>query len=475
MKTLHQFILKSYIGPLATTFFISLFVLLLQILWKYIDVLVGKGLEFITLSELFVYAILQVTPMALPLSILLASLMTFGNLGENYELTAIKASGISLYQTMKPLLLLTALLSLLAFAFSDNIMPWANRKFYSLLYSIKLHQPELEIKEKVFNQLNTFSIKVDSKDRESGKLHDVMIYDHSNAKHPASNVTIADQGLIKMDEKNNMMRITLHNGIRYEENVSNTSSGLILKDKPHYQQDVFKKQISFIDMNDSEFTKIDEAAYASHNKMKNLNQLITDIEALQHQQSKLSKHISTNNHKKLPASVTIPSGNNSSYKAPTEVKQVINHMVLANAKRNAQEDLLTINKDIRQFNSLKAEEIAHQVELHRKFTLPFTCFIFFIIGSSLGAIIRKGGLGMPVVVAIAFFIVYYLIDTFGANMVHEEILPAYIGMWLASAILSIIAIFVGYQSANDSALLQTDNIKLAVNRWFRPIARTINH
>ncbi|WP_430816550.1 LptF/LptG family permease [Carboxylicivirga sp. RSCT41] len=457
MKKLHLFTLKSFIGPLISTFFISLFVLLMQILWQYIDILVGKGLDIATISQLLFYSILQVMPMALPLAILLASLMTFGNMGENYELTAIKASGVSLLKCMKPLIILTIILSMAAYAFSDNVMPWANLKFYSLMYSIKTHQPELEIKEKEFTKLGNYSIKAENKNKESGALEDLMIYDHSNSNNPGANTTIADVGYLKMDENSNMMRITLHNGIRYEENAKNKQSSLTTSDQQFYRRDKFKRQITLIDFQNKELN-VDEAGYAGHNKMKNYKQLKGDILKYRKEQNEIVSQISQRFKHQFEYNNTAPPtpAVNSYIENQNHRQQLV---AINNAKRKTQEQLLSLKKELAHHDLLQRKEISHQVEINRKLTLPFTCIIFFFIGSSLGAIIRKGGFGMPVVIAIILFIVFYMLDTFGCNMAKKGALPVVIGTWLSSAILLIIALLLSYQSSTDSSLLNIENIR----------------
>jgi lipopolysaccharide export system permease protein len=465
MKKLHLFILKSFIGPLISTFFISLFILLLQILWRYIDILVGKGLDISTISKLLFYAILQVMPMALPLAILLASLMTFGNMGENYELTAIKASGVSLLKTMKPLIILTIFLSAVAFAFSDNVMPWANLKFYSLLHSIKTHQPELEIKEKEFINLGNYSIKAENKDKETGALENLMIYDHNNPDNPSSNTTIANVGFLKMDENINMMRITLHEGVRYEENAKNKQTSLTKADQQHYRIDKFKKQVALIDLRNKDFN-VDESGFASHNKMKNVSQLKDAIRTYQEVQdsviSKIDKqfkhHFASSTSLSINPSIITLRDNQDFSQQATTIKE---------AKRRVQEQFLYLKKELINFNSYHQQELSHQVELNRKFTLPFTCIIFFFIGSSLGAIIRKGGFGMPVVIAIILFIAFYMLDTFGCNMVKESALPVMIGTWLSPLILLIIALLLSYQSSTDSRLINIESIKDIMRRKLR--------
>ncbi|MCT4589094.1 MAG: LptF/LptG family permease [Carboxylicivirga sp.] len=465
MKKLHIFILKSYLGPLTATFFISVFILLLQLLWRFIDILVGKGLETSTLLELLFYALLQVIPMALPLAVLLASLMTFGNMGENYELTAIKASGVSLFRAMKPLIILTIFISISTYGYSNNIMPWANLKFHTLIYSIQIHKPHAEIKAGEFNTIDTYSIKVDKKDHKTGDLYGVMIYDHSNKKNPNSNVTLAKSGSIKTDKGTNMIRLTLYDGLCHEENVKKQESALSLLDQQQYRYDTFKKQIVLHDSGNKQFSKIDEAGYANHNKMKNLQQLNDGIQEYHKKHAALAKEVKANQL----AQFKHISSNNLTGKSitpnPVSTRQKI--AAIALAKRKVQDKILNLNERILQLKRLKTQEIRHLIEVHRKFTLPFTCFIFFFIGSSLGAIVRKGGLGMPVVLAIVFFIIYYLLDNFGAKMASEGELPVPMGMWFSSAILFITSVFLTYQSTTDSNLLNTDSLNAIINKLLK--------
>ena len=467
MKKLHIFILKSFIKPLAATFFISLFVLLLQILWRYIDILVGKGLDAVVLSELLLYAVLQVIPMAVPLAVLLASLMAFGNMGENYELTAIKASGISLFKTMRPLIILTAFISILTLIFSDNVMPWANLKFYSRMYAIKTHHPDQEIREGVFNKMDAYSIKVNAKDNETGTLYGVMIYDHSNVKNPNSNVTFAEKGSIKMDERSQTMQLTLLNGTKYEENVRAQNQELTKKDIQQYRRDKFKKQVTHFTMENNQLSLSDETGYTNHNKMKNLQQLNNDIHTFQKEQAQLRQGIKKRN---VVSNQIIT---NNAF-AKDEVESIIKtassrkqQIAISEAKRTIQNKRMQLNQDVLQIQRSQTKILKHQIELHRKFTLAFTCFIFFFIGSSLGAIIRKGGLGMPVVLAIGFFIIYYLLDTFGANVAIKGNAPVALCMWLSPAILLVIGMFLTYQSATDSSLLSLDDVKAYFRKRFK--------
>lgn len=454
------------------TFFIALFILVMQFLWRYVDDLVGKGLEWYVLSELLFYASLQVVPMALPLAILLSSLMTFGNLGENYELTALKAAGISLPKIMAPLVVTTIIISVAAFKFSNNLLPVANLKLYSLLYSVKQARPELDIKEKIFyDGIDQFSIKIEEKDRESNILHDIMIYDHRDRLSSGNtNVTLADSGRLFVSSDKKYMVLTLFDGTRYDEKATHESRRLRPRDLQMFRVDNFSEQTALIELKGFDFSRTDEGLFKSSDRMKNLDQLKQDEDSLNMLRGDLIKDLSSRvkimyfskaryvyrndddpNLKIIDQS--IPVNTDSIFDRFTADQK---QMTYQSALRQAQDNKQSVEDQMHFINEKDQKIIRHQMEWHRKFTLPFACFIFFFIGAPLGAIIRKGGLGMPVVISILFFITYYIIDTFGAKLAREGVWIVYQGMWLSSFILLPLGIFLTYKSSNDSALLNAD-------------------
>ncbi|WP_439184390.1 LptF/LptG family permease [Carboxylicivirga taeanensis] len=482
MKKLHLFILKSYLGPLAMTFFISLFILVMQFLWRYVDDLVGKGLDFVTLAELLFYASVQVIPMALPLAILLASLMTFGSLGENYELTAIKASGVSLLRTMKSLIYVTIVISVLAFGFSNNVLPWANLKLYTLLWSVKQKKPELEIKEQVFyDGIEDFRIKISGKDPETGLMRDVMIYDHRDSRNPNSNVTLADSGKLQISEDNGFMKLTLIDGIRFEENVQGQKKRLDDREKQRFRQDRFKKQIALFEMEGHNLERSDEKLFSGNDRMKNLAQLKNGIDTLNVQKGTLIEEVNTQTagflfqqrsyyqrrNKNMPKQAidSIPPLNYDSLLQSLNAHQQL--IAIERAKNQAQDNIRQLDGKLTRYRNYQTKVTRHYMEVHRKFTLSFACFIFFFIGAPLGAIIRKGGLGMPVVISILFFIFYYIIDTLGVKFANEGAWHVYQGMWLSSAILFPLGVFLTYKSATDSTLLNADAYRIFFQKLFK--------
>lgn len=480
MKKLHLFILKSYLSPLIMTFFISLFILVMQVLWRYVDDLVGKGMEISVLLELLFYASLQVIPMALPLAILLASLMTFGNLGENYELIAIKSAGVSLPRIMSPLIIFMVFICFGAFKFSNNILPVANLKFYSLMWSIRQTSPEFDIKEKVFyDGLTDYNIKIDRKSKTSDMLHGIMIYDHRNKLAKNSNVTLADSGKLQISEDKKYLKLTLYDGVKYDERVDDTKGRINSRSKQQFRVDHFKKQVAMVPMVGMDFNRYDEGLFKSNDRMKNLKQLSHDTDSIQlfkeKEIQKLKPRITRNYfvlHEKrsskkgnpnleeidsIPPIASIDEYPISSIdSAFTKFNPQTKVMVLESAVRRARDTKTQIDEQMISIDKSDYKLIRHKIEWHRKFTLSFACFIFFFIGAPLGAIIRKGGLGMPVVISILFFIVYYIIDTFGLKISKEAVWPPYLGIWLSSAILFPVGVFLTYKAATDSAILNSD-------------------
>ncbi len=471
MKKLHIFILKSYLGPLILTFLISMFILVMQFLWRYIDDMVGKGLEFSVLTELLFYASVQVVPMALPLAILLASLMTFGNLGENYELTAIKAAGVSLPRTMAPLIALTVAISIGAFWFSNNIMPVANLKLFSLLYSVKQARPELEIKERVFyDGVDDFRIKIDEKNQKTGMMHNLMIYDHRDKVNRNTNVTLADSGKMQLSEDKNHIMLTLYSGITYDEKVSIDKRRTSERDKQLYRRDKYDEQAVMIELQGMNFSKTDESLFKSLDKMKNLEQLRNDEDSLITEQGKYISELSNQ-----AENFYFQKGRYGLRGKQSDLTQIIDSSLTMNidslfniltpeqrkttyevAIRSVQDHKYNIDEKMSYIDREQRKINRHQMEIHRKFTLSFACLIFFFIGAPLGAIIRKGGLGMPVVISVLFFIFYYIIDTMGAKFARDGVWQVYQGMWLSSAVLAPMGMFLTYKSSTDSALLNSE-------------------
>lgn len=485
MKKLHKFVLLNYAGPLAMTFFISLFILVMQGLWRYVDDIVGKGLEISVMAELLFYVSLQVVPMALPLAILLASLMTFGNLGENYELTAMKASGVSLFRIMKPMIFVTGLVSVMAFWFSNNVLPVANLKFYSLLYSVRQQRPELELKERVYyDGVDGFRIKIGRKDRKTGALYDLIIHDHRDRVNRNVNVTMADSGFMDIDNKAGMIRLVLYSGITYDEKVTMGNRRMTERDRQMYRHDAFSQEVFQIKVDGLDFSRTSEDAFKTNDRMKDLAQLHHDRDSLSHMCDSLTRQLNTDvksytlkkaNYRYKSDSLmvlaidTVPALAVDSLAHTLTPRKMLTAM--QNALRIAKGNKQVVDERLMNYDNEHLKVNRHKMEMHRKFSLPVACILFFFVGAPLGAIIRKGGLGTPIVISVLFFIFYYVIDTFGTKMARESVWPVWCGMWLSTSVLAVIGSFLTYKSATDSALFRSeayarvaDRIKLLIRK-----------
>ncbi|MCF0191595.1 MAG: YjgP/YjgQ family permease [Marinilabiliaceae bacterium] len=479
MKKIELFVLRAYIGPLLMTFFISVFILVMQGLWRYANDIVGKGLEISVMAELLFYVSLQVVPMALPLAILLAALMTFGNLGEHYELTALKASGISLWRIMKPLVTVTLLISVVAFWFNNNVLPVANLKFYTLLLSVRQARPELEIKEKVYyDGVDGFRIKIDHKDEERGMLYDLIIHDHRDKVNRNINVTMADSGRMDINDKLGTIKLTLYSGISYDEKVALGNSRLSERERQMYRHDEFSTQIVHVKVDGLDFARADESIYKNSDRMKNLDQLGHDTDSLIHLRDSLTNQLFKNNLSNAMNRTRGRYNSDSAYRVAIDTALTLTNVdsittplsrnqtkqVISTALRLARSHKQYADESVTQYAAERLKLNRHQMEQHRKFSLPFACLLFFFIGAPLGAIIRKGGLGTPVVISVLFFIFYYIIDTLGAKMARESLWPVPYGMWLSSLILLSIGTFLTYKSATDSDLFKSEAYIKAWNR-----------
>ncbi len=470
MKKIHVLILKSYAGPLVATFFISLFVLLMQFLWKYIDDLVGKGLEWYIIAELLFYASSTFVPLALPLAILLSSLMTFGNLGEQYELVAMKASGISLRSIMKPLIILSVVISLVAFYFSNNVLPVANLKFKSLLYDVRKKRLAVNIKDGIFyNDLDNYVIRVGHKGRDGNSIYRVMIYNHTDRRGNLD-VTVADSGRMDTSPDQRYLYFKLYNGYNYQEAVERKNSR---RDQP-FQRTHFQEQVQKFDLSSFALNRTKEDLFKSNYQMLDIEQLNKAIDSLQENLYQKREHLSENflnNYKFLTIGDSL---------APDSLDStmVLKPDIISGFSKEDQSIL--IEKSLASARSLKkmleyhkgdyesgiSNIIKHKVVWHKKFTLSFACLILFFIGAPLGAIIRKGGLGLPAVISVLFFIMYHIISMIGEKSALQNAMPIGEGMWLSSAILLPLGLFLTYKATTDAPIMDMDVWNKRI-KWLR--------
>lgn len=459
--------LKSFSGPFVATLFISMFVLMMQFLWRQIDEIVGKGLDFAVIAELLFYASMTLLPMALPLAVLLSSIMTFGNLGENYELIAMKSAGVSLYRIMRPLIVCVVLLSIFAFVFSDYVIPVANLKFHSLLYDIKKQKPEMSFKEGIFsNDLEGYSIKIDRINKETGMMYGMLIYNHRDVGGNYE-VTKADSGLMNTDTKRNMMELILFHGHTYtDESMKNTATRQTFP----FRRVRFEKQILLLELPGTDLKRSDEDGFRSNARMLNISQLGSTIDSLQR----------TMHSRKVVGAKRMLSANYIKSKASTperdsalqvQAQGVVNDVdslyrsydveeqkrAVDNALQYAREVKQRTQDDMTYYLSQEESVRKNKITFHGKFTWSFACLVFFFIGAPLGAIIRKGGLGMPVVVSTLLFILYYIMYMMGERSAGEGVVEPWIGTWIAPSVMMLLGVFLTYKSVTDSEMLSTES------------------
>ncbi|TAG30879.1 MAG: YjgP/YjgQ family permease [Sphingobacteriia bacterium] len=454
IKKLDILIIRSFIGPFIAAFAISLFVLTMQFFWLYIDDLVGKGLDLITVFKLIGLVTLFWVPTALPLALLFSSIMTFGNLGESFELVAIKAAGIPLLRFMRPLLIITFFICGLAFLFANNIIPVTQLKLASLKYDIIVSKPSIEIKEGVFyDKIDGYIIKLGKKEKNDSIIHDVVIFEKIYSLQ--DNILVADRGIMRLTADKRFLEFILINGWRYQEkgvrNVTNTE----------FNRMGFKEYKKVFDMKSFQMNKSGDSAFYDP-KMLSVRQLNTAIDSLEHVDSVYIKKSKA----EVSPYLRFARYADSSWKhtknplpklAPDKLFSDSIHQSLIDAAAN---QLATIKGTVFVMATDQKEKLAslelHEIEWHRKFTLSAACLVLFLIGAPLGSIIRKGGLGTPLVFAIIFFVVFHLFNTFGEKFVKSGQTNALAGMWLSSFILIPIGAFLTYKAMRDSQLLNQE-------------------
>ena len=469
MKKVHLLVIKAFIRPFIVTFFIVMFVLLMLFLFKYIDDLIGKGFEWYVILELMWYASATNVAMALPLAMLLSSIMTFGSLGENYELVAIKAAGISLPRAMMPLIILVSTLSVSAFLFSDYMLPVANLKMGSLLWDVRNQKTAFLIEEGVFNNsIDRYSIKVQKKGDDGQTLHKILIYDHTSTNGNLT-VLMADSGKMYKTSDESSLVLKLHNGARYVEE----SGDKVYNPRQRFYRYRFKETEQKFDLTGFKMQRTDENLFKSNYAMLNLRQL-------NYYRDSTKKKADSNATTVLSGLLPMYRLSYSNFKIKTTTKvkpyegsilKVVPEESQGQAISYAQTQVRTLSENL----NLKGEEQStfdksvrrYIVEYHRKFTLAFSCLVLFFIGAPLGAIIRKGGLGLPVVVSIVFFLIFHIISTISEKSAREGSVDPALGMWIAIIVLSPLGAFLTYKAAADSVLFDVDYYKQLFQKLFK--------
>lgn len=471
MKRVDRFVLKSFIGPLVLTFFIVLIILILQFLWMYVDELAGKGLDFKVLAELIYHFALTFVPMALPLAILLASLMTFGNMGEFSELTALKASGIPLQRIMRPLILLLGTLAIVSFFFSNNVLPYSTDKARTLLWDIRRKKPDINIQAGTFyNGIPDYSIRIGRKDPENNRLENLIIYDHTERRGNVS-ITTADSGYMKLTEDETGLIMTLYNGNSFVE-IEEKNKGVSDKTYPS-RKDFFREQTIVIPLTGFDLERSEDGLFKSRAEMQNISQLTFYIDSLNQKytekvESQYTEFAKTKIYYErhyIPGYAVERDTSVSGIKKFTvfDTSHIFDSLPV-NEKRTILAKAIEDLKDSQSFLVMKNESLhydiksikKYEVEWNKKLTMSFACLVFFFIGAPLGAIIRKGGLGTPAVISIFFFVIYYVISISGQKMAEEDVVGTFAGMWAASYILLPIGVFLTYKATTDSVIMNID-------------------
>ncbi|MDR0231482.1 MAG: LptF/LptG family permease [Dysgonamonadaceae bacterium] len=470
IKRLYVFLIKTFLPLFVATFSVCLFILLMQFLWKYVDDMVGKGLDFLVLGKMFFYAALFSVPMALPLAVLLASLMTFGNLGEKFELLAMKASGISLLRVMRPTVVFVFFIAAGAFFFQNNALPPTQIKLWTLLHSIRLKSPELDIPSKTFfKEIDKYNLYISHKNPKTGMMYNLMIYDFRDGFNNAK-VTVADSGRLKTSDDKLHLILTIYNGESFENLKKQTFRNR--NEKIPYRREKFDLKEVLIAF-DANFTMEDESIASERDFSKNLNQLRVFIDSVTVEKDSIDKNIVKNLQSYTYQQALWKSTENTpnhSFQTQTQDTTIIadfdslfnekdlsqQQKIVSNAKARAE----NIKSEYQYNNFTQAEKkralIGHRIEMHRKFTLSFACLIFLFIGAPLGSIIRKGGLGMPAVLSVILFLFYYSVDIFSVKLARQSVLPVWAGMWASSFILLALGLFLTYKAVNDSVMFNAD-------------------
>ena len=487
MKKIHKLVLKAYVGPLLAIFFIVQFVLMMNFVWRYIDELTGKGLALSTISELFICGSINMVPLGLPLAMLLSAIMTMGNLGENFELLAMKSAGLSLMRILRPMLVVVGLVSVGSFYISNNLVPYTNGRMYDILYDVREQRQELKFQDGMFfNGIPNMSIRVKHQDPKTQLLHNVLIYD-TRAENGDMTTTLADSGYIRMSEDKAYLYVTLFNGRTYEHTRNSQ-----WYDRNTMREHQFERQDGTFPVDEVGATSTERNNVFTESQTRNINELEVLMDSLQLtiDKNSLSAFVPMLKNDIFARDTTIlPSDsvrfNRSEYRVfnfydslqniPMRQHAKIYSMAL-NSARSAQG---VYSFDEHSSKVAITQLYLSQVEWHRKFTLPVLIIIFFVIGASLGAIIKKGGLGTPIVISVIFFVIYYIISIPGEKMVKEGTLDATIGMWFPLVLLTPIAIYLLRKATHDTSLLDMDwydvklrklrrAVKKVIPKWLKP-------
>jgi len=464
MKQLDRLAVSQFIGPFILTFAIALFVLVMQFLWKYVDDLVGKGIDLWVLTELLFYASAKLVPLALPLAVLLASIMTMGSFGEHLEITAAKAAGISLYRFMFPLFVSSIVIAVLALLFSNYLLPKANLKFSSLLYDIRNLKPSVAIKPGIFYKgLDGFSIRAARKSDDGNKLYDLIVYDHTSGLG-SDHVITAKEGSMLQDEEKAVLTLYLINGKQYKEMPPKNP------DSSTYQmyRSSFATYEKKFDLSQFKLSRTDENYFRDLKQMLSLQQLVMQMDTVDIEENNTRLQMKDYlrpyfnffrfglDTLKPTATVNAAMNFDSVYNSKDKEAKTATLEYAINQARNVKN---YSNITIKQVEFKDRNRMSLMIEIYRKFTLAIACVVLFLVGAPLGSIIRKGGLGWPLFYAVLFFILYHVSSIIGEKLAEREKMGVFEGMWLSTFVLLPIGLFLTLKATDDSRILSADFYK----------------
>ena len=476
IKRLDLFILKAFLQLFAATFFVCLFVFMMQYTWLYIDELIGKGLSVDVLAKFFWYMALNFVPAALPPGVLLASLITFGNMGEKLELLSMKAAGVPLLRILQPLLIVVVILSGCSFYFQNNIAPEATKRLSALVWSMKQKSPELEIPEGVFySEIPGYNIFVEKKDMKTGMLYGVMIYTNVSSQEDTQ-IVLADSARLQSTADKMHLMLTMYSGERFR-NMDARSANMMKANVP-YMRETFAKEIDLIEF-DGNFNITDASLFAGNAQTKGLRNIRLGIDSLNHRIDSVGASIYEAQCRGAMERQIRNKSEKDSAHIVSEVARTaaFDSLYAGLSHEQLQSTIRTATSKVRQltaeyeFRSMITNEDnrslrIHKVEKHKKFTYSLACLLFFFIGAPLGAIIRKGGLGMPVIISVSIFIFYYIINSSGEKMAKSGAWYIPFGVWLSSMVLAPIGVFLTYKSNQDSAVFNIEGYRMFIMRLF---------
>ena len=461
MKILDKYLLKTFLTTFATVFVILFFIFILQTVWLFISELAGKDLDLLMIIKFLAFSMPRIVPLVLPLSILLASIMSFGNLAENYEFAAMKSSGISLQRAMRSLTVFIVLLSIVAFFFANNVIPFAEYKFINFRKNIAQLKPALAIAEGQFNDVGFYNIKVNKKSGPEGNtLTGITIHKKSQNGEGNKTVIKAKNGELISSEKSSILQLVLNNGYYYEDITPKNYED---RNKTPFVKSSFKKQIINIDLSELNKVDVDKESVANTNTMLNVTELKYTLDSLNKNMKTDIISFAENSNSKI----VFPLKNNlivsqKSKPLPNDILSLYTNLekleILKMASSNIANSVYSIDTSNTEFVNKQKNINNHLLAFYDKFVIVFACFLMFFIGAPLGAIIRKGGLGLPIVFAILIFITFHFINTFGKRLAQENGMTPFVGAWLSSFVLTPLAILLTYRATNDIGLINMDGI-----------------